>query len=133
MDVLVDSSVWIAADRPRSKEHKQLIAMINGNTHNACVCALIRTEVCQGAREQGQFDLLWNGFKGYVDLPILEEHWEQSAWNFFRCKKRGLTLSTIDCLIATLSSSYRVPLWSIDKVFKHMHDVVSFELFDPSA
>ena len=133
VDVLIDSSVWIAADRPRTKEHRTLIELIRGTEHRVCVCAPIRAEVCQGAREQAQFEALWSGFQGFIDLPIREDHWEQCAWNYFRCRKRGMTLSTIDCLIATLASTYRVPLWTVDKAFKMMREVVAFEVFEPRS
>jgi len=132
VDILVDSSVWIAADRPRTKEHRALVAIIRGTEHRVLVCAPIRVEVCQGAREQAQFDMLWEGFRGFDDLPLREEHWQQCAWNYFRCKRRGLTLATVDCMIATLASSYRVSLWTIDKTFRLMTDIIPFELYSPS-
>lgn len=132
MAVLIDSSVWIAADKKGSKEHQQVRAMIRGGEDQVVTCLPIQVEVCQGVRSRDEFAAVWDAFLGFTRLEIRPEHWELSAWNYFACKKKGLTLSTIDCLLATLAHSYRVPLWSRDKAFKAMRPVIGFDLFSPS-
>lgn len=128
MAVLVDSSVWIAADRKASREHTQLKDLITGGRESICVCRPIVVEVCQGARTQQEFEYLWSGMQGFIDLAITDEHWEKSAQNFMRLRKKGLSVSTLDCLIATLALNYHVQLWSIDQIFMKMTKYIPLEL-----
>src|SRR5207247_374110 len=113
----IDSSVWIAASSPRNKECAQLKRMIKGNAR-IFLTRFIQVEVCQGARTPEEFHRLWESFLGFEFLEIEDRHWGLSAWNYFRCRKKGITTATLDCLIATLAVEYRLPLWSIDHGFQ---------------
>lgn len=127
MSVLVDSSVWIDAAKPTSKNKRRLSELIHSE-EIICYSNPIQAEVCQGARTQREFEKLWDAFLGFHPLEVKKSHWEQTAWNYFRCRKKGISVSTIDCLIATTAQSYRVPLWTLDKVFTKMQPVLGFDL-----
>jgi predicted nucleic acid-binding protein len=62
-------------------------------------------------------------------LPVRDHHWELTAWNYFRCRKEGLTVSTVDCLIATIAQSYRVPLWTLDNLFVKIQKIIGFDFY----
>lgn len=126
--ILVDSSVWIAAAKKSSRESKNLKALLEEESNQLSTCKLIQLEVSQGARTKEQFLTLWEGFESLAMLEIRESDWKMSSLNFFKCKKKGLTLSTIDCLIATLAQQYNHELWSLDKVFKKVAPVLGIEL-----
>jgi predicted nucleic acid-binding protein len=127
MAVLIDSSVWIAAASSKNKECLKLKRLIKSD-ELIYVARPIQTEVCQGARSESEFHLLWEGFLGFEFLEITDRHWGLSALNYFRCRKKGLTLTTLDCLIATLAGDYRIPLWSLDRAFKKVQPLIGFEL-----
>ena len=127
MAVLVDSSVWIAAAHSKNKECLQLKRLILSNELIYLVRP-IQVEVCQGARSEEEFQMLWDSFLGFQFLEITDRHWGLSAWNYFKCRKKGITLSTVDCLIATLAKEYQAELWSLDKVFKQVQPVIAFQL-----
>ena len=128
--VLIDSSVWIAAANSKNKECLQLKRLLQKNT-SICVLKPIQAEVCQGARSEGEFHQLWEAFLGFEFLEIADKHWGLSAWNYFKCRKRGLTVSTLDCLIATVARENQIPLWSLDKVFQHIQPIIGAELYKP--
>jgi predicted nucleic acid-binding protein len=125
--VLVDSSVWIAAANPKNKECLALKRMI-ANNELIYVARPIQAEVCQGARSEEEFHRLWEAFLGFDFLEITDRHWGLSAWNYFRCRKKGITLSTLDCLIATLAKEYQVALWSVDRCFEKIQPILGLEL-----
>ncbi len=127
MAVLIDSSVWIAGASPRNKECLALRRLIQSD-ELIYSTRLIQVEVCQGARTEEQFHRLWEGFLGFEFLEITDRIWGLSAWNFLKCRKKGITVSTVDCLIATLAHEYRVPLWSLDQVFLKIQRQIGFEL-----
>src|SRR5580698_7122793 len=105
MAVLVDSTIWISASSPKNKECLQLKRMINKN-ELIYVAKPIQVEVCQGARSEDEFHLLWESFLGFNFLEVTDLLWGLAAWNYFRCRKKGITLSTLDCLIGTLANEY---------------------------
>ncbi len=129
MSVLVDSSVWIEGAKSGSKTKTSLSQLIRNADDTICFTNPIQTEVCQGARTQLEFEKIWDAFLGFHFLPVKDEHWELSAWNYFRCRKNGLTISTMDCLIATIARTYRVPLWTLDKLFKVAQPIIGFDLY----
>jgi predicted nucleic acid-binding protein len=127
MSVLVDSSVWIAASKKGSKVAPRLAKMIHSD-EIIYYSKIIQVEVSQGARTQGEFASVWDAFLGFNELPVLDSDWEAAAWNYYRCRGKGVTLSTVDCLIATLAARYRLPLWSEDKVFLKIAPIIGFDL-----
>jgi len=126
--VLIDSSVWIAGADLKNPECLRLKQLI-GKNELIYVTRPIQVEVCQGARTEEEFHKLWDAFLGFEFLEISTRHWGTSAWNYFRCRKKGKTISTIDCLIGTLSSEYGVPLWTLDKGLAGVKGLIGFDLF----
>ncbi|MCX6119257.1 MAG: PIN domain-containing protein [Proteobacteria bacterium] len=128
MSVLVDSSVWIDASKPRGKSKEALASIIEVGDI-ICYTNPIQTEVCQGAKSQLEFAKLWDAFLGFQLLPVREHHWELTAWNYFRCRKEGVTVATVDCLVATIAQSYRIPLWTLDKLFTKIQPIIGFDFY----
>lgn len=128
MAVLVDSSVWINASSPKKKECLKLKRLIESG-ELIYLSHPIQVEICQGARSEKEFHMLWENLLGFSFLEIEAIHWGKSSWNYFLCRKKGFTVSTIDCLIATLSKEYGVPLWSTDKIFKKIQPVIGYEVW----
>ncbi len=127
--MLVDSSIWIEASKSNSKISKKLSEALKNPKAAIYTTNIIQLEVCQGARTKEQFLKLWDGFLALEFLEFKDQFWQISAVNYFKCKKRGITLSTVDCMIATLAQQYSIPLWSNDKIFKRINSVLGFENF----
>ncbi len=130
MACLVDSSVWIAASRADNKECLQLKRLIQGG-EALYITRLIQVEVCQGAKTEELFHSLWESFLGFPVLEITDALCGHSAYHYFRCRKKGLTLTTLDCLIATMASHNKVPLWTLDKTLRKASSLIGFEPFVP--
>ena len=128
MAVLIDSSVRIAAAIPKNRECALLKKLIQRN-ELIYLTRPIQVEVCQGARSEEEFHKLWDAFLGFEFLEITTRHWGVSAWNYFRCRKKGKTVSTLDCLIGSLSTDYGVPLWTLDKGLLGARDIIGFDLY----
>lgn len=129
MSVLVDSSIWIDSSRTKSPVGKKLKEMILKN-EPIFILRIIQVEVCQGTRTEEEFQRLWEGFLGFDNLPVSDRLMGISAWNFFKCRKKGITISTIDSIIATASREHQILLWTIDKCFKKIQPIIGFELLE---
>lgn len=129
MALLVDSSVWIAAQDAKRPECLRLKRLISEDTPIRLIRP-IQVEICQGARSEDLFHRLWESLLGFEFLEVTDRHWGLSAWNYFRCRKKGITPTTLDCLIATVAHDYQVPLWTLDKNLIRMKPLIGFDLFD---
>lgn len=129
MGVLVDSSIWIAAQVSNARETVHLKELLLEN-HSIYTSRIIQVEVTQGAKTQELFTKLWNGFLGLNFLEITDTIWQKAAVNYFLLRKKGLTISTIDSIIATLAIENRVGLWSKDKVFEKMTKHLTIKLYE---
>lgn len=127
MAFLVDSSVWIAAASTKNKECQTLKEAILTN-ELIYIAKPIQIEVCQGARTEAEFNQLWDGFLGFEVLMIDDEIWKKTSWNYFKCRKKGVTLATMDCLVATLAIANEVELWTLDKIFSQISPILGLSL-----
>ncbi len=125
MSVLVDSSIWIQAQNPRNGECIHLKKLITQG-ELIYITEIIQVEVSQGARNEELFFKIWDSFLGFPNLKVTDDIWLKSAQNFFKCRKKGITPTTIDCLIATTAKYYDVPLWTADKGMKLLSQIVGF-------
>src|SRR3989338_8038574 len=107
MSVLIDTSVWIAASSPKNKECLTVKRMIM-EKYPICYAEPIQMEVAQGAKSPQQFRKIWDSFLGFELLVLQPGFWEKASWNFFRCRKQGVTLSSMDAVVATISLEQRV-------------------------
>ncbi|MBI2605126.1 MAG: PIN domain nuclease [Deltaproteobacteria bacterium] len=129
MSVLVDSSVWIAAQNPRNKECLQLKRLLKSEAEIACIRP-IQAEVCQGARSPEAFHRMWDSMLAFRFFEVTDRIWGKSAWNFFLCRKNGITPTTLDCLVATVAREHSLKLWSLDRDFKGMRRIIEFGSYE---
>lgn len=127
--VLIDSSVWIAAARSESRECLRLKRLILDNQCNIYLIRAIQDEVAQGARSERLFRQVWESLLGFDYLEVTDQLWQKSAWNYFKCRKLGLTLGTLDCLIATVAATEEIPLWTLDKTLLSAQKSIHFKKF----
>ncbi len=128
--MLVDSSVWIEASRTKSKESKKLKQILFSPKEIIYTSKIIQLEVSQGAKTREQFSIIWDGFLGLEFLEINSTHWQKCALNFFKCRRAGITVSTIDCLIGTLAQQNNVSLCTFDKIFKKISPILGIEIVE---
>lgn len=114
--ILVDSSIWIAAWRGRdSFLIGELSKLVENN--QASINWLIRTELLQGAKDRKHQAEIKNLLEPVPIQPFPENLWEEAPSFYLRMREEGVTLTTIDSLIASQSVLTDTPLWSLDGIF----------------
>lgn len=126
--MLVDSSVWIESARSKSKVATSLKKVLIDQKNVIYTTKIIQLEVSQGARTREQFSIIWDGFLGLNFLEFKESFWQICALNFYKCRRSGITISTVDCMIATLAQQYHISLWSLDKIFNKAAPILGIDL-----
>ena len=117
--ILVDTSILI--DYFRSVENKaiQSFSTILDKHLPFGISHLIYLEVLQGSRTEKDYKLL----KKYLDTQVFyelknaKESYAETAQMYLRLRKKGVTVSTIDCLIARVALENDLFLLHNDKDF----------------
>lgn len=129
--ILVDTSVWIDALSPRPGPAGEELRRLIADVEPVVLTGIIVTEVLQGLFRDAdaveshltQWDLLEpQGFGAYLRAARL--------WRMGR--SRGLTLTTVDALIASLAMDYGAQLFTLDEDFVRLAKVTPLELYRAS-
>ncbi len=126
--VLVDSSVWIDFFSPQpGPAGDELRAMI-AHAEPVVLAGVIVTEILQGlTRDAGPIE------KYLAQWELLEPEglttYIRAAEIYRLARSRGLTLSTVDVLIAALSLEYGADLFSLDHDFVRLAKIVPIHVY----
>jgi hypothetical protein len=115
--VLVDTSGWICYfARKGYRNFKTAIAGLLDEDRVA-TSGPILIEIVQGAKNQEEKEMINQYFHGVQWLPVYDHHWRQAAELAFDLRRKGITSSAIDTLIAALAIDYQCALLHKDSDF----------------
>jgi len=116
--MLVDTTVWV--DFFRGKETKQVILLEKAISQrdNIFYCGLVLTEILQGILNVKQSQLVKSHFNSLLYLDMHRDAYLHAADIYVKLRQKGITVhKTIDCLIAALAISHKMPLLHNDRDF----------------
>ncbi len=126
--VLVDTSVWIAffrgADRKISDKLTHLLR--NGNPAYA---GIIETELRRGAKTKRELEVLDDLFRSIDYLPMSEDYFAAAGDLGRTLLHKGVTVGTVDLLIAQLAIAHEVHLFTLDAHFNSIARNVQLRLY----
>lgn len=117
--ILVDSSVWIEAWRGKNAIVVEALSDLI-ERQQAGLNSLIQTEILQGAKDSRHQRQLKRLLEPVPQLDFPKDFWEEAPKQYLQYRKKGLTLSTMDNLIACHARLAAIPLWSLDKIFSQL-------------
>jgi predicted nucleic acid-binding protein len=118
--VLIDTSGWICFFARRGYEDIKKIISILLDEDRVAIAGPILVELVQGARDVEEKQNINNYAKGIHWLRVTDEHWYKSAELIFQLRRKGVTSSMIDVLIAVLAMDYQCTLLHKDTDFDHI-------------
>ncbi len=118
--VLIDTSVWIAALRPGGsavarQEIEQLLA-----TSRAATTPVVVLELLSGTRSAREFRELKEELEALQQLELTRPAWERAYRLGYDLRRAGLTLPTLDVLIAALAVEHDCLLLHVDRHFEQI-------------
>lgn len=117
MAILIDTSLWIDFSRSRSPQYlKEFIAPYILHDE-ACLAEPIIYEVLRYATED-EARMLNRQFDFFPILPTPPNLWLRGAELGRLCRKQGITLGSLDLLIATVALHHRAQLVTFDEDFE---------------
>ena len=119
MKVLVDTSVWSLALRPRGKADRpevQELASLVGEGRVAMI-GPIRQELLSGIRTEESFERLKDHLRAFTDETLATADFERAAAHFNSCRQRGIQGSNTDFLICAVAERRGYPILTSDEDF----------------
>jgi len=130
--ILVDSSVWIdffsSAPGPASEELAKLIEQLEP----LALTGVVVTEVLQGLKRDAR---LVEGYLAQVKMlePQGLSTYLNAAAIFRTARSKGISLATIDALIAAVALEYDAAVFTLDKDFTSIALITNLRLHQLSA
>ncbi|MEK7825127.1 MAG: PIN domain-containing protein [Nitrospirota bacterium] len=118
--VLVDTSAWICFFARRGfPEIKEAVTRFL-DENRVAIAGPVIIELIQGCRDETEKKEMEECLRGLHHLAIMDEHWHQAARLAFDLRRKGVTVSAIDVLIAATAMTYHCLLLHQDQDYDLM-------------
>ena len=127
---LVDTSVWIHALRPAGHPSIRSLLrplIVSGET---AITDWILLELMTGLLASERREALLQWFTPVTRLPFEAAGWEAALDHAARLRRRGVSPTAADCLIATVAIKHQVPLLHCDADFEAMKPTLPLHTLD---
>ena len=123
--ILVDTSVLSLAFRRRVKTGSepslvQSLRRLVEEDQPVTVPGIVLQELLSGVRTETEFERLQDLMEGFPLVLATREHHVGAARIANACRQAGITVSTVDCLIAAIAVERKSQLLTSDEDFKRM-------------
>jgi predicted nucleic acid-binding protein len=127
--VLVDTSVWVDALRDPGSPCGDALDNLLATGPRVVTTGLVAHEVLQGVATPRQLARLSSLLHGLHRLnPSFATH-VRAAGLTRRLRARGITVHTIDGVLAQLALDHRVAIWSLDHHFSQIATATKLRLY----
>jgi len=124
--ILVDTSAWIDFFRDRKPLANIVDQALDENS--VALCGPIYTELLRGFKNPQERNKVVPLLQACRVLSQPADLWEAAGQYGFELKRQGISVKTIDLLIACYATSHRVPILTADHDFKLMQSA-GLEIF----
>ena len=134
MKIIIDTCVWSLALRRQknittsieAKELEELIKEVRVQ-----LIGPIRQEVLSGIKIKSQFEQLKKVLGFFPDLSLDSKDFELAA-EYYNCLRgKGIQGSNTDFLICAVSVRYDMPIFTVDKDFRHFKKHIPISVYQP--
>ena len=131
MNVIVDTCVWslalrrraVAEESPIVHDLEQLVG-----EGGAVLIGPVRQELLSGIRSRAQFEILRERLRAFPDLRLETADFERAAEHFGTARSRALQGSNTDFLICAVAERRDLPVFTTDKDFDRLAEVLPIRL-----
>ena len=89
------------------------------------ICGVVRAELLHGAISDSDFKNITKLLNAFVEKSFDVEDWQLLGSNLYKLRRKGLTVPFSDAIIATLAIKYDIPVWTGDKHFLLIQNVLT--------
>lgn len=129
-NILVDTSAWILSFKRTGHEELKALLKEAIDTKRVVTSPLIILELLQGCRTEKEFDTLKTRLESLENCSIEDLAWEKVYSFSFSLRKKGLTVPTLDIIIAFLSIEKGCTLLHHDHHFRKIAENSNLDAVD---
>ena len=126
--VLVDTSVWIEYFRNPESEAATILDGILDD-HEVFVPKIVLAELMQGAKSGKEISIIGDFFEAFHVIDQSNETWPKAGRLAYDLKKKGKTISLLDCYLAVLAKENSCAIFTLNRHFKEISDIVGIRLW----
>ena len=89
------------------------------------IYGVVRAELLHGAISDSDFKNITKLLNVFVEKSFDVEDWQLLGSNLYKLRRKGLTVPFSDAIIATLAIKYDIPVWTGDKHFLLIKNVLT--------
>ena len=125
--VIADTSIWIEFfNRPESKEKRSMDFLIDEN--QLVFAGPVLMELLQGCRTSRDADIVLNHVSALPFLETIFSTWQRTGEISAGLRRKGITLPTIDLIIAALAMEHDAEVFTVDP---HFRKIPGLKLYKP--
>lgn len=118
--ILVDTNIIIDFWNKPSEEAKKVF-----EENEIATCGVIKTELLRGSNSDKQFLQIAEALNDFSYLSFYENDWIGLSKQFITFKQNGLAVPFQDAMIAYIAIKYNCKVWTNDKHFKIMQEILT--------
>ncbi|MBI2346244.1 MAG: PIN domain-containing protein [Deltaproteobacteria bacterium] len=127
--VLIDTSAWVEFFRADGDPRYQQVIGRLLDEDDAAVCGATLAEVLRGARTDAEYRELTDRFSSLIYFPMPETLWATMGRHGSHLLRRGVTVPTMDLLIATVAMENHAAVLHKDRHFPLIARHTALRLF----
>ena len=128
--VLVDTSIWIDFfQAPESRTATELASLIKDHNRVA-LCGIVLQEILQGIRDRKSFELVRERLINFPFIETNRETWVMAATLYRELRAQGITLPSVDVMIAAIALQNNMALFSLDGHFEALAQSNGLRLYE---
>ncbi|MBR0090619.1 MAG: PIN domain-containing protein [Lachnospiraceae bacterium] len=118
--ILADTNVFIDFWNHPTDELKAVF-----EREDIAICGVIRAELLHGAVSDNDFENITTMLEAFDEKNIIADDWQLLGNHLYKLRKSGLTVPFSDAIIATLAIKHDIPIWTSDKHFAMIKNVLT--------
>ncbi|MCA9264522.1 MAG: PIN domain-containing protein [Planctomycetales bacterium] len=124
--VMIDTCIWASFfNRPNSRERKVIDGLLDDD--RVAIVGPILGEVLQGFRRDEQADWVASSFRGLREFEVAWDDWRHAAQLGRELSSRGHKLPLTDLVIAAVSISNGISVFTVDPHFDLFPNLKRFQ------
>jgi len=117
--ILVDTSIIVEYWKNPKREYTDVFI-----TQDIAICGIVQAELIYGARSNKEVEKIISALECFNFIEIDKEDWNGIGKFLHKLRIKGVKIPFQDAIIAYLAIKNNIPLWTRDKHFELIRDVI---------
>lgn len=128
--ILIDTSAWIESFKKTGNKSLQQLIIKTLDSSQIATTNIIILELLQGCRDKKEYAEMKMRLESLELLPANGKVWDMAYNAGYNLKKNGITIPTIDLIIASIAKTYDYTLIHHDKHFRLVTKHLDISIID---